>query len=278
MQQCPRCGTDLPAASGRGGRRRRWCSDACRRAAYNERQGAARAGMAVAVVEHPRAPEHTPQSMAEDPRAAEQFLYALAAKVNIDGLEPKVWKAFDRLIRAKHEHDEQGWKPKWAGGPYLMDDRIRKRGISRSEAITERRREMRKLNNAYWPKTDEELEFDLKDKTALAESRRRVREDYARNVAAAQAAEEAQEERAEAAAEQAWSEDVARELEERTMREIAETRRELGLDRFDEPPPEWIAEQIDELNEFTVPPAVPPAGMNRAERRRWERQQRKQGR
>jgi len=39
---CPRCRAELPAPAGRG-RRRLWCSQACRRAAYEERR-AARSG------------------------------------------------------------------------------------------------------------------------------------------------------------------------------------------------------------------------------------------
>ena len=39
---CPRCRTELPAPAGRG-RRRLWCSQKCRRAAYEERR-AARSG------------------------------------------------------------------------------------------------------------------------------------------------------------------------------------------------------------------------------------------
>lgn len=37
---CPRCGAELPAQAGRG-RPRLWCSQACRRAAYEERRAAA---------------------------------------------------------------------------------------------------------------------------------------------------------------------------------------------------------------------------------------------
>jgi hypothetical protein len=39
---CPRCRAELPASAGRG-RRRLWCSQKCRRAAYEERR-AARSG------------------------------------------------------------------------------------------------------------------------------------------------------------------------------------------------------------------------------------------
>lgn len=53
---CPRCGDSLPPVfEPSRGRRRVWCSDGCRRAAHNERQAAQRAGLAVKVVEVPRA-------------------------------------------------------------------------------------------------------------------------------------------------------------------------------------------------------------------------------
>lgn len=55
---CPRCGlpvpTSLPGDSPRRGRRRIWCSTACRRAAHAERTAAARTGTAIRVVEVPR--------------------------------------------------------------------------------------------------------------------------------------------------------------------------------------------------------------------------------
>ena len=55
---CPRCGlpisTPLPGDSPRRGRRRIWCSTACRRAAHAERAAAERTGTAVRVIEVPR--------------------------------------------------------------------------------------------------------------------------------------------------------------------------------------------------------------------------------
>ncbi|GAB4927784.1 hypothetical protein Mkiyose1665_10260 [Mycobacterium kiyosense] len=58
---CPRCGVpiDAPLSSDepRRGRRRIWCSTACRRAAHAERAAAERTGIAVRVIEVPR---HSP--------------------------------------------------------------------------------------------------------------------------------------------------------------------------------------------------------------------------
>lgn len=55
---CPRCGApiDAPLSSDepRRGRRRIWCSTACRRAAHAERAAAERVGTAVRVIEVPR--------------------------------------------------------------------------------------------------------------------------------------------------------------------------------------------------------------------------------
>lgn len=45
---CPRCGAELPAAVGRG-RPRLWCSQACRRAAYEERRAARSGAIALRV-------------------------------------------------------------------------------------------------------------------------------------------------------------------------------------------------------------------------------------
>jgi hypothetical protein len=58
---CPRCGlpidAPLPSDKPRRGRRRIWCSTACRRAAHAERAAAERTGTAVRVIEVPR---HSP--------------------------------------------------------------------------------------------------------------------------------------------------------------------------------------------------------------------------
>lgn len=55
---CPRCGLPIDAPltgdRPRRGRRRIWCSAACRRAAHAERAAAERAGTAVRVIEVPR--------------------------------------------------------------------------------------------------------------------------------------------------------------------------------------------------------------------------------
>lgn len=53
---CPRCG-DKVATSGRG-RPRTWCSQACRRAAYEERRAASQGAIAVEVVERVETVEH----------------------------------------------------------------------------------------------------------------------------------------------------------------------------------------------------------------------------
>lgn len=50
-RQCPRCGENLPPPrwTGRGGRPQIWCSQRCRRGAYEERRAAANGAIAVRV-------------------------------------------------------------------------------------------------------------------------------------------------------------------------------------------------------------------------------------
>ena len=59
-KQCPRCGETLPAppASPRPGRPPTWCSQRCRRAAYEERRAAANGAIAVRteIIEKPSDP------------------------------------------------------------------------------------------------------------------------------------------------------------------------------------------------------------------------------
>jgi endogenous inhibitor of DNA gyrase (YacG/DUF329 family) len=53
---CPRCGNPIPART--TGRPARWCSQRCRRAAYDERRAAATGAIAVEVVETVTTTEH----------------------------------------------------------------------------------------------------------------------------------------------------------------------------------------------------------------------------
>jgi endogenous inhibitor of DNA gyrase (YacG/DUF329 family) len=53
---CPRCGATIPAAMG-AGRPRRWCSDRCRRLAYDERRAAKTGAVGIEFREPARAPE-----------------------------------------------------------------------------------------------------------------------------------------------------------------------------------------------------------------------------
>ena len=93
---CPRCQQALlPDDRPRQGRRRLWCSDACRRAAHAERRAAERAGMAVRVVEVPRAspavrvpvlvareltPEELVGQVLADPNTVRRLVWSLTAR------------------------------------------------------------------------------------------------------------------------------------------------------------------------------------------------------
>jgi len=99
---CPRCGATITPRSG-GGRPRRWCTDQCRRLAYEERR-AARAGAVgieireplqapdiieiervierevVREIHHGPTPQAAVQVLAQSPRACRDVLLMLAAK------------------------------------------------------------------------------------------------------------------------------------------------------------------------------------------------------
>ena len=55
-QQCPRCAATIPPKLGGIGRPRRWCSQACRRAAYEERRAARNGAIAVELRDPPTPP------------------------------------------------------------------------------------------------------------------------------------------------------------------------------------------------------------------------------
>lgn len=55
-QSCPRCGATIPPKLGGAGRPRVWCSQACRRAAYEERRAARSGAIAVELRDRPAEP------------------------------------------------------------------------------------------------------------------------------------------------------------------------------------------------------------------------------
>ena len=112
---CPRCGEALPPDDRpRRGRRRLWCSDACRRAAHAERRAAERAGTAVRVVEVPRAspavrapvlvpreltPEELVGQVLADPHTVRRLLWSLTAQARDKKLDRKVREDCHELAR-----------------------------------------------------------------------------------------------------------------------------------------------------------------------------------
>ena len=106
-RKCPRCGSDMPplAPSPRPGRPPRWCSQQCRRAAYEERRAAANGAIAVRVetvekpVERivnrvryetkqvPATPAEAAKMVLTSPRACRHVLEGLAAKAEAGELD-----------------------------------------------------------------------------------------------------------------------------------------------------------------------------------------------
>ena len=116
-RKCPRCGDPLPVQTDqhRRGRRRIWCSDDCRSRAYAERQAAARAGLAVRVVEVPRSVSAWPSwpsladsrsyaAAAVDVDACVELLDALADRVRRKSIDRRVRGAAYRLLDALMNH------------------------------------------------------------------------------------------------------------------------------------------------------------------------------
>ena len=94
---CARCGAPLEAPA-RPGRPRRWCSQRCRRAAYEERKAAAGGVVAVRVVELERAVEKPPVK----PTVDEAIKIVLAS--------PRAWRAvLAELTRRAHEGAFDRW-------------------------------------------------------------------------------------------------------------------------------------------------------------------------
>jgi len=114
LDSCPRCGRAVDWA-GRG-RRPLWCSQACRRAAYEERRASASGAIAVRVVEREKVIERvrtesrepTAQDcvkrVLESPRACREVMNGLAAEASQgrlhSGAHTATVAAIERLVQA----------------------------------------------------------------------------------------------------------------------------------------------------------------------------------
>jgi endogenous inhibitor of DNA gyrase (YacG/DUF329 family) len=90
---CPRCGGPVPVRA--TGRPASWCSQRCRRAAYEERRAAAAGAIAVEVVETVTTTEHgldeCVRRVRASPVAARRVLTHLTRLVAEDGLRNPKW-------------------------------------------------------------------------------------------------------------------------------------------------------------------------------------------
>ncbi len=90
---CPRCGRPVPPRA--TGRPATWCSQACRRAAYEERRAAAGGAVAIRIVDRVEVKEHglseCTQRVIGSPAACRRVLQALAqlARDGVLGTDPK---------------------------------------------------------------------------------------------------------------------------------------------------------------------------------------------
>jgi hypothetical protein len=151
---CARCGTPLEAPV-RSGRPRRWCSQRCRRAAYEDRRAAATGAVAVRVVELEHAVEKPPAKATVDEAIQIVLGSQRAWRAVLDELTRRARAgAFDRwggdecernslaahrftsavvaYMRARVDEElrrqRRSWAERWYGpGPGLADGRPRDR-------------------------------------------------------------------------------------------------------------------------------------------------------
>jgi endogenous inhibitor of DNA gyrase (YacG/DUF329 family) len=90
---CPRCGSPIPVRA--TGRPARWCSQRCRRAAYEERRAAAAGAIAVEVVETVTTTEHgldeCVRRVQASPVAVRKVLTQLTKLLAENGLRDPKW-------------------------------------------------------------------------------------------------------------------------------------------------------------------------------------------
>ena len=117
---CPRCGAAwIGRRSGRPGK---WCSQACRRAAYEERRAAAKGAIAVREVEVLRAAEHglsiCVQRVAESPTAVKRLLRSLeepgrirmvATELRWEPARDEVVRLLEQINRETASHGPRRW-------------------------------------------------------------------------------------------------------------------------------------------------------------------------
>jgi endogenous inhibitor of DNA gyrase (YacG/DUF329 family) len=124
---CPRCGNPIPVRA--TGRPARWCSQRCRRAAYEERRAAAAGAIAVDVVETVTTTEHgldeCVRRVQASPVAARKVLTHLTNLLAEDGLRDPKWastvdsavilaRAVGALRRTSARFPPRGYvKPAW---------------------------------------------------------------------------------------------------------------------------------------------------------------------
>lgn len=100
---CPRCGGVLPIV--RTGRRRRWCSQRCRRAAYEERRAARNGAIAVEVVKVVEPRDHDISECAarvlESPAACRRVIDSLDSALRAATIrdDPRWSSVVDRLTK-----------------------------------------------------------------------------------------------------------------------------------------------------------------------------------
>jgi endogenous inhibitor of DNA gyrase (YacG/DUF329 family) len=105
---CPRCGSPVPRP--KTGRPATWCSQACRRAAYEERRAARSGAVAVEFVDRVRAEgvrhsrEDCLTTVLDSPVATARFLGALLRKLTVDG---ELWDP--RWARTCEVLSRSGW-------------------------------------------------------------------------------------------------------------------------------------------------------------------------
>jgi hypothetical protein len=117
---CPRCG--VPWTGRRGGRPRKWCSQACRRAAYEERRAAANGAIAVREVEVLRVADQDlsvcVDRVAESPTAVKRLLRSLkepdrigkiATELRWEPTRDELVRLLEQINRETARHGPQRW-------------------------------------------------------------------------------------------------------------------------------------------------------------------------
>lgn len=112
IKKCPRCGQPFVVPTQpKPGRPRRWCSQACRRLASEERRAAERGRNAITYIKETTSLVEHVRAVLDSPSACRRILRELADRANRQDLADAKWSSVaDELARLRRPNQTPRWR------------------------------------------------------------------------------------------------------------------------------------------------------------------------